>query len=121
MPPAIPILQDQVVSHCSCPQTVEWNKDGEKQEAFHALFLLVPRQSQYVSEEIFYDPRVLPLPIKRKALNHYLKHLFFLNVSHFFFMLVHCMIFFSKKIHMHPGSSLTSSEYFTQATTEAGT
>lgn len=77
MPPAIPILQDQVISHCSRPQTVEGNKDGEKQEEFCALFILVPRQSQYVSEEKNYDPRVLPFPIKRKALNHYLRCLFF--------------------------------------------
>lgn len=81
MPPAIPILQNPVISHCSCPKTVEGNKDREKQEAFCALFILARRQSQYVSAEKFYDPRVLPLPIKRKALNHYLRCLFFLMIS----------------------------------------
>ena len=85
MSPAIPILQNPVISHCSCPKTVEGNKDREKQEAFCALFILAPRQSQDVSVEKFYDPRVLPLPIKRKALNHYLRCLFFLIISHFFY------------------------------------
>lgn len=86
-------------------------KDGEKQEAFHALFLLVPRQSQYVSEEMLLWLRVLPLPIKRKALNHYLRHLsfFWMSVTFFYACLLHD--FFNKTNPYVSCPSLTSSVF----------
>ena len=93
-------------------------QDGEKREVFCALDMLVPGELRHTPKEKFQWSHIFTFSHTQKSTKIInLRCLFLVNSSNLLYAWLH--VFPSKKLHIYPGHSLTSSELFFTAIWEA--